>query len=291
MKRPGFLSKPMAPAPRLPTQAPRPITDEPLRCGSYALMAQSAPWRYSLLHDQPNNVLLWITRGQGVVTVNGVRRGISMHNALFLPAGTLFAFDLPKTVQALMIQSSAGLTNRMPREPLLLRVRDGLAQAELTGHIDTMSRETLQNRPLLNDALQAYANLVAIWLHRQVQAGAVDIPKDTAAARLTRRFAQHVARGYHNPMTIADYAKALDVTPTHLTRVCRTSCGKTAADILAERKMHAAWMALTTSGQPIKGIASGLGFSSAAYFTRFVQVQTGKTPSALRRQSMPDKSK
>lgn len=223
--------------------------------------------------------------------MNGVRRGISMHNALFLPAGTLFAFDLPKTVQALMVQSPAGLTNRMPREPLLLRVRDGLAQAELTGHIDAMSRETLQNRPLLSDAMQAYAKLVAIWLHRQVQAGTVDIPKETAAARLTRRFSQHVARGYRNAMTITDYAETLDVTPTHLTRVCRKSCGKTAAEILAERKMHAAWDALTTSKKPIKGIASDLSFTSAAYFTRFVQVQTGKTPSALRRLAQPEKPK
>ncbi|PYG31604.1 helix-turn-helix domain-containing protein [Pelagimonas varians] len=288
MKRPGFLSKPMPPAPMLPSQVSRAASDEPLRCGSFALLAQSAPWRYSLLHDQPNNLLLWITRGQGVVNVNGVRRGISMHNALFLPAGTLFAFDLPKTVQALMIQSPAGLTNRMPREPLLLRIRDGLAQAELTGHIDAMGRETLQDRPLLNDAMQAYAKLVAIWLHRQVQTGAVDVPSDTAAARLTRRFAQHVARGYRNPMTIADYAQTLDVTPTHLTRVCRKSCGKTAAEILAERKMHAAWDALTTSKQPIKKIASDLSFTSAAYFTRFVQVQTGETPSKLRRQSKPE---
>ena len=135
---------------------PRPSAPKgEILCGSFQLMTQAAPWRYTLLHDRPDNVLIWITRGQGRVIVNGIRRGIGMNNALYLPAGTLFSVDLPQQVQALMVHSPAGLTGRLPREPVLLRVRESLAQAELTGEIDAMSREMSQNRPHLQEALEA----------------------------------------------------------------------------------------------------------------------------------------
>lgn len=257
----------------------------PIRAGSFALLAQGAPWAFSLLHDRPDHVLLWVTRGQGRVIVNGVRRGVSMHNAVFLPAGTLFAIDLPAGTQALCMQSPAGLTGQLPREPLLLRVKDSLAQAELTGGIDAMSRELTQNRPLLQAALEAHVRLIAVWLHRQVAAGAADVPRDGASVRLTRRFAQSVVRDFRTPRNMGDYAEALDVTPTHLTRVCKTCCGKTAADILTERKLHAARLALQSPRPAVQEIAQSLGFSSPAYFTRFVQTHTGKSPTTLRREA------
>ncbi|MGH1414464.1 MAG: helix-turn-helix domain-containing protein [Pelagimonas sp.] len=292
MKPPGFLTKPMPPAPvQAPKQSlsapPRPeIAKDPVKAGSLSLVTQTAPWKYDLLHDRADNVLIYLTRGQGVVIVNGVRRGLSTNQAMYLPAGTLFAFDMPKTVQGLMMQSPAGLTNRMPRECVHLRVRDSLAQAEIISEIDTMGRELMHNRPLKDEALEAHVRLIAVWLHRQIQSGASELFQDNAACRLAQKFAQSLVRDYHLSLGVSDYAERLDVTPTHLTRVCRKSCGKTAADFLAERRLFAARIALSTTKQPIKDIAAGLGFTSAAYFTRFIQTQSGMSPSELRRVSV-----
>ncbi|MFZ7090699.1 AraC family transcriptional regulator [Primorskyibacter sp. 2E233] len=273
---PSFLRKAMPPAP-----APR----GPVNCGSFGLAVQGASWKYDLQHDRSENFLLWITRGQGRVIVNGVRRGVSMHTALYLPAGTLFSLELPNTVQSLYLESPAGLTGQLPKEPLLLRVRDSLSQAELTGTIDSIQRELRQRRPYLDEAIEAHVALVGVWLNRQIREGTVDSPKETAAGRLAKRFAQHVTRDFRTPMLMGDYAEMLDVTPTHLTRVCRQSCGKTAADILTERKLHAARMALEAPKPSVQEIAKSLGFASAAYFTRFMQNHTGLSPSALRSRS------
>ncbi len=293
MKPPAFLTKPMPPA---PTVAPvaldqiRPslpiIEQDPIKAGSLALLTQVSPWRYTLLHDRPDNVLIYLTRGQGVILVNGVRRGLMANQAMYLPAGTLFAIDFPKAAQGLMMQSPAGLTSRMPRECLYLRVRDSLAQAEIISEIDTMGRELMHNRPLRDEALEAHVRLIAVWLHRQVQAGACEAFQDNAACRLTQRFAQQVTRDFFRPMGVADFAEQLEVSPTHLTRVCRKSCGKTAADFLAERKLYSARLALTETKMQIKDLAFALGFSSAAYFTRFVQTHSGLSPSSVRRQSL-----
>jgi AraC family transcriptional activator of pobA len=274
MSRPGFLKNPMPPAP------PRP--KGMVRSGSYALELTHAPWKYMLLHDREDDFLMWVTRGQGRVIVNGLRRGISVNNALFIPAGTLFSLDLQSGTQGLVVHSPPGISLHQPVAPLLLRVRDSLSQAELTGTIDSMNRELSRDRPLLQDALGSHVGLIAVWLQRQLHSGAADSPHETAAQRLVRRYAQAVCRDFRAPRAMGQYAEALDVTPTHLSRVCRSCCGKTAADMLTERKLHAARIALESPRPPVKEIAQSLGFASAAYFTRFIQSHTGKSPTAIR---------
>jgi AraC family transcriptional activator of pobA len=272
---PGFL--------RGAAAAPIQTVAGPVRAGSFGLIAQGTSWRYTLLHDRPADFLLLMTRGQGRAVIEGVRRGLSTHQALFVPAGTLFSLDLPTGTQALFVESPAGLTDRLPDTPLLMRVRDSMAQAELTAEIDAMAREIAGHRPRALEALEARVRLVSVWLHRQVAAGTVEPGADGASQRLARRFARIVVRAYRSPAPMAEHAEALDVTPTHLTRVCKQSCGRTAADMLSERRLHAARMALETGTQPVQAIAQNLGFASAAYFSRFVQVQTGQSPTALRK--------
>ncbi|SNR39855.1 helix-turn-helix domain-containing protein [Puniceibacterium sediminis] len=257
-----------------------------IRCQSLAQYAQGAPWRLTHLHDLQRNLLVWITRGQGRVIVNGVRRGVGTHNALFLPAGTLFAIDLGAQGFAQVVESPAGLTGRLPQTSVHLRVRDSLAQAELTAEMEAMQRELSRERPLMQDALEAHVGLIAVWIARQQATGSSDIPRDTAAQRLVRQFSRLVVRDFRTDRPMADYATALDVTPTHLSRVCRECCGKTAADMLTERRLNEARVLLATPDPTIQDVARNLGFNSPAYFTRFIQTHTGKTPSALRKLSL-----
>lgn len=279
MTRPGFLKNPMPPAPSRPVGA--------VHSSSYGLELQGAPWKYTLLHDREEEVLFWVTRGQGRVTVNGVRRGISLHNALYLPAGTLFSIDMPGGTNALILRCPTGMSPYMPQAPVLMRIREGMAQAELTALIDNVNRELTQKKPLMQEALRANVGLLAVWLQRQLQTGAADSPPESAAQRLARRYAQAVTRDFRLPRSMGQYAEALDVTPTHLSRVCRATCGKTAADILAERRLHAARIALESPRPAVKDVARSLGFASAAYFTRFIQSHTGKSPSELRAEAQP----
>ena len=68
---------------------------------------QLPPWQYGLLHDRPAMTLLWLTRGQGRITVNGIRRGLGAHNAVFVPPGVLFAFDPGPQALTLVLHAPA----------------------------------------------------------------------------------------------------------------------------------------------------------------------------------------
>lgn len=252
-----------------------------LRLVTLAQLMASGAWQLELAHDRAEHLLIWITKGQGVALLDGGRRGIGTHNALFIPARNLMAIELMRGGfgQALVIPDNANMT--LPQTVQHLRIRDVAAQGELTVLFEAMGREQNAARPLFHSAMRAYADLMAIWLRRHLPDDPA--PKLSAGRRLVQAYCARLVRDYASGATMADHAGALGVTPTHLTRVCRAETGRTAAALLTERQLHAAQRLLITTDVPVQDIARHLGFGSAAYFTRFIQQHTDKTPTALRR--------
>lgn len=255
---------------------------------SLAQLSRGQAWRLTLQHALDHDLFVWTTRGQGRVHLMGRRRGLGVHNAIMVPAGSMMAIDIGKQGFAQVVTIPAGSIPGLPHEPQLLRIRDVQMQGELTSILDAMQREQNTARPLGDEAAQAHAALLSVWFRRTRAAILEDAAKVPAAERLVTAFAALAERGFRSGRTMADFAEALDVTPTHLTRVCRQVAGMTAADILTERSLHAARVELADTQRPIRDIAEGLGFSSAAYFTRFIQHHTGRTPSALRQHNRAD---
>lgn len=241
-------------------------------------------WKLELLHDRGWDVFFWITKGQGVAILDGVRTGIGVHNALLVPARHLFSLELGRQGygQALVLPRDTDLG--FPQDLYHLRLRDVTAQAELTSLLEALGREQSAGAAFSDEAAFAYARLIAIWFRRQL-ARHGDPAKSSAAQRLVRAYAARIVTHHASPATVADHAEALDVTPTHLNRVCKSVCGQTASAMLTERVLHAARVFLEETQVPIQDIARHLGFGSAAYFTRYVQTHTGDTPSSLRQKS------
>ena len=252
-----------------------------LRLVTLAQLAKAGPWQLELVHDRAEHLLIWITKGQGVALVDGARRGIGTHNALFVPARNLMAVELMRNGfgQALVIPDGAHLT--LPKTVQHLRIRDVAAQAELTVLFEAMGREQNAQRPLYHSAMRAYGDLMAVWLRRHLPEEPA--PRHSAARRLVIAYCDRLVREYASGASMADHAEALGVTPTHLTRVCRAETGRTAAALLTERLLHAARQLLISTDVPVQDVARHLGFGSAAYFTRFIQQHTQKTPTALRK--------
>ncbi|MCF6232223.1 MAG: helix-turn-helix domain-containing protein [Rhodobacteraceae bacterium] len=256
---------------------------------SLAELAKGGSWRLSLAHDRDHHLLIWITRGQGMALIDGARRGVGIHNALFIPARHLMAFDLgrqgfgPGFGQALVIPADTLLT--LPTTPQHLRIRDVTAHAEISLLLEALGREQNTRRALFQSAVLATAELVAIWLHRQIDLHLENNPppRSSAGRTLSRAFCARLVTDYASPADMGDHAAALGVTPTHLARVCRAEIGTTAAKLLAERHVHAARQLLGETDVPVLDIARHLGFGSAAYFTRFIKAHTGLVPTALRR--------
>lgn len=258
------------------------VNDVHLGIKSLAQLGGGQSWRLALAHDRPYHMLIWFTRGQGRILLDGRRRGLGTHNAVFVPAGSLFSLDSgPQTLGQVVIVP-VGTPLRLPDMPRHLRVRDVHVQAELSSLIEAAQREQSQSRPLAHDALEAHVALMSVWLRRQIMLEEHIPAQRTAGERLSRRFTQMIPLHYTTGAAMAFYAEALGVTPTHLTRAVKAATGKTAAEALTERVVHAARTLLEETTHPAQNIAQHLGFGSAAYFTRFMQQHAGRSPSQLR---------
>ncbi len=232
-------------------------------------------------------VLLWFTRGQGRITMNGRTSGYTAHNAVFIPAGTMHGFEMNSTVHGMIVVFPAGVEEQLslPDDPVHLRLTDAEQHIELNRLIDAIQTE-LENGAAASDrALLSHAGLLSVWIERQMRGHEVEEPREDASVRLAAAFTSLVEQDFHSPKTVRDYAKTLGVTPTHLSRVCNKACGRPASAILADRVHYEARRLLTETHMPVKDIARALGFASPAYFTRAFTQHTGRTPSAFRRGS------
>ncbi len=251
-----------------------------------AQWAKGAAWRIELQHSSDMHALIHVTRGQGLCTILGKRRGIGINNVIIIPAGTMFSIELGRSgiAQVCLINPTAPV--RLPDEPLHLRLRDAPAQAELTAIFDVLQREQSAARILSDEAMIAHANLLSVWLRRVLDKEEIPPKKTPAAEGLINAYAAVVERDFTSGQPMAEYARILGVTPTHLARCCRHVSGLTAADMIKQRNLYAALKLLEESRYPIRQIANHLGFSSPAYFSRFISHHTGKNPSTLRKQGV-----
>lgn len=262
-----------------------PATSGDIRVQPISQLAADGAWQLELAHDRPEHLLIWVTRGQGRVLLNGARRGFGTHNAIFIPARHLMSLELGRQTlgMALSLPDDGEVT--LPETAQHLRVMDNAEQNKLTLILDALNREQADCQPLWRSAMRVHAELASIWMRRLIGDPDHPAPRPTAAQRLMRLYCKRVVERLGQGETMAEHAAAMNVTPTHLTRVCKAETGKTAAALLTDRQLHAARQLLTRTDVPIRDIARHLGFASAAYFTRFIRQHCDAAPSELRRKS------
>lgn len=226
---------------------------------------------------------LWFTKGQGRITMQGVTRGYTANNAIFIPPGIMHGFEAGPAVFGTAVFFGRNCEVTLPKTPLHLRIREVYAQQELNILLDSILREIDSDTPAHERATRHYLGLLGVWIERQARKAESEITRPDATRRLVGRFTALLERDFRTGIGVADYAAALGVTPTHLTRCCKAACGRPASALLQDRRIFEARKLLAETKMPVGRIAETLGFNSAAYFTRAFQHLTGKSPTAFRR--------
>ncbi len=264
-----------------------PKSSGPLEISPLLRLLSGGAWQVELAHDLDCHQVIWITRGQGRILMDGHCRGFGPHTVLSIPARTLFSLELGRQSIGQVLRIGEAIPCGLPEAPMQMRIGDMQEQARLNGLFDAMLREQQLADDHASRAICSYADLVGIHLKR-LWAKAPENSKLTAARRLCRAYCGRLAEDTAGAFNMAGHAAELNVTPTHLTRVCKQETGKTAAALLTERQLHAARSQLARTDKPMREIAEALGFGSAAYFTRFITQHTGETPSALRKMAQKE---
>lgn len=247
---------------------------------------QMGRWRTEAMRSHSTPRLLFIGKGHGRITVAGLTSGYGPNNLIFIPAHTMYGFDVGPTVFGQMLTIPGAMAAEWPDEPIHLRMRDVGAQKEFIFIIDGLERELNSDKDAHSRAALYHLGLLSVYFERQLSARTEDRHMDhthTSSARLVAAFSDLIERDYRTSKSIAEYAVELGVTPTHLTRCCKQTCGKSALGLVSDRIHYEACVMLRDTKYPVQNIASQLGFKSPAYFSRSFQARAGRTPSAFRK--------
>lgn len=83
-------------------------------------------------------------------------------------------------------------------------------------------------------------------------------------------------------LKVGQYAEMLGVSPKTLLRACHAMTGRKAVSLIHDRILLEATRLLRQSNRSISDIAYHLGFEDVAYFSRFIKLHAGHSPSELR---------
>lgn len=247
-------------------------------------LAAGGRWRVEAMRAISEPMFLWFTKGQGRITISGVTRGYTAHNAVFIPPGVMHGFEVGPQVFGTAVFFGRDTTVTLPETPQHLRIREVHAQQEVNVILDSIQREIDSDVPAHDRATRHYLGLLGVWLERQSVRAAPEQPKPDAARRLVARYTALLEQEFRKGTGVGEFAAALGVTPTHLTRCCRIACGRSAIEVLQDRRIFEARKLLAETRMPVARIGEALGFTSPAYFTRCFQHLTGRSPTAFRRE-------
>lgn len=101
-------------------------------------------------------------------------------------------------------------------------------------------------------------------------------------AAVSERFLQLVFERDKAPMSVAEYAEVLGVTPNYLNKTVKNRTRRTAIDWIEIARLNIAKKLLKDPGISIADIAARTGLPDQSYFSRFFKKKTGQTPSEFR---------
>ena len=125
------------------------------------------------------------------------------------------------------------------------------------------------------------------WISRQMGEGISASGQHRVAAAesgLVQKFVDLIDLHFLEHWQVSDYAKALAVSPTHLSRLARAATGRSAIRMIEARIMREARRNLAYTNLSISTIAYSLGYVDPAYFTRVFKQVAGVSPKAFRAQ-------
>lgn len=103
------------------------------------------------------------------------------------------------------------------------------------------------------------------------------------ASSLVEAVTRHVQAHLDQSLSLHDLARAVFISPSHLSRRFKALTGQPLAEFIRERRLDAAVELLRDTDLSVTEIAGRTGFNNSCYFTTCFKAKTGETPQCFRR--------
>lgn len=259
---------------------------DPMHIETIATRSALHDWELAAHRHVRLHQLLLLRSGGGTAHLEGQALPLAAMSLVSVPPGAVHAFAFEPGTQGWVATLADDLVEQLlPRSGEERQALAGggvyaasSALAALMAQILAEFEGAAPSRALVLQGLCA----VLLGLAARAAARAAPPSRDAPGSALRRRFEQLVDTRLLEHPTVADCARALAVTPTHLSRVLRVATGQPASRLIEARLMREARRQLAYTSLPVSTIAYTLGFADPAHFSRVFSRVEGLSPRGFR---------
>jgi AraC family transcriptional regulator, transcriptional activator of pobA len=238
--------------------------------------------------------VIFVRSGRGVMNLDGSIVSFEGPCVLLLPAECVHGLDYELDVDRWVVTIEAAYLARVNgkldefiqlwSEPRMIPLSDR-QDAPMAFHDQIKKLDKEIAARTVGHEVQTEALLTVLLLMLVRGAGLTPLDDDGAKhneIQLTERFRDLIDQHYWENLSAQDYAAMLAVSLTQLRAACAAAFGQSPTKVIHARLITEAKRGLIFGDTSIEQIALSLGFSNAAYFTRFFSKEIGQTPSQFR---------
>jgi len=257
-----------------------------VHCETIAARSVLHEWEFAAHRHARLHQILLIERGSGHATLEGRTHRLPPMRVVNVPVGHVHGFSFKRGTQGFVLTMAVEMLDEVltPAEGL----RRVLAQSSVVRGTAPMRHAMAQifaefaGRNFARAHLLRALSAAMIGLVAREMADKEGTPEGSATTDLFRRFEALLEQNFRKHWAVSDYAAALAITPTHLSRLARAATGHAASHLILDRIIREARRNLVYTNMPVATIAYALGFNDPAYFSRLFAGATGVSPRGFR---------
>ena len=212
------------------------------------LKKRSAIYNYEITEHLHTDLmqLFFIREGGGFLLSEGKRIALQAPCALIIPNNTLHGFVLQSHVQGdvFTFTNTFFEKNLVDAKKILLQLhqlqhlvfdKKSSTFKEIVTFKNSLIQELAAHQPEKNYAIKLHFQLLFLHLYRIKQEKPTQtLPTENRTLVYFHAFQKLIKQNIHETKTIQHYAKALNISPVHLNRVCQTLVQKSALQVVHE---------------------------------------------------------
>jgi AraC family transcriptional activator of pobA len=282
-------------------EPPRDAGERFLHVETIADRSRVNDWRIQPHAHRDLHQLLIIFTGRGEMEAETRRQPFRAPALLIVPAGVVHGFSFAEDTEGYVVTLADTLLRDLAREEPSFRGLFADANCasldedpvhlqefaqEFGDTLPKLRRELVWSAPASAAAATARLTTLLVSAVRALhQPAEIVSAAGNARAALVARLREQIETHLRSGLSVAQYAKALNVTPARLRAACMEVTGKTPMRVLEERLVLEAKRNLNYTNMTIAQIAYYLGFTDPAYFSRFFSKLCNESPASFRKRT------
>ncbi len=259
----------------------------PFRFHCETLFSRSSLHRFEInLHRHESFLqILFFTGGEGDTTLESEVMPIRPPAVVIAPPGFEHGFRFSRDIAGMILTlipaalspAAQAVARQHLKRPMLLALEEEPARQNIMECFTAIWNEYSSSHSGRDAMMEGQITTLIVQLSRIVQQ---TVP-DKGSSRFDLLLGL-IARHLRDNRNAEFYADQLGISQTHLNRLVRQQCGTSLQRLIAQRQLEIAKQELLFTSSTVQMVASGLGFSDPAYFSRFFTRETGTTPRTWR---------